>query len=165
MLHHNTQKLTNEVSRPDCIRFAIVPRARGPALIEPEVLMPSQYLDRVLPEASLQPEKRLMLAVLENAVMDYQKYALSTSARGRRLFRECEEWLLQDHDGWVFSFDNICIALRLDADCVREGLQRWRQGMMTLDMAAAAGKRRAFRRIGGHRHRISDRAPWLRHSV
>src|SRR5205814_431054 len=38
----------------------------GPGL-EPETILPSQFFDRFQIDASLQPEKRLMLAVLEDA--------------------------------------------------------------------------------------------------
>ena len=52
--------------------------------LQPEPLVLSQYLDRVVADPTIQPEKRLMLAVLESAVATYQRYALATSRRGRR---------------------------------------------------------------------------------
>jgi hypothetical protein len=60
--------------------------------LEPETVLPSQFFDRFKIDASLQPEKRLMLAVLEDAVGTFQKYAGATSRRSRRLHAEAEEW-------------------------------------------------------------------------
>jgi len=133
----------------------------GRHLFEPEVLLPSQYLDRVVTEPSLQPEKRLMLAVLESAVATYQKYALATSRRGRRLFGESEQWLAEPEDGWVFSFENICTALRLDPDFVRSGLRKWRAEEAAWGSASRRAYRSRFRRVNGRRHRVSGRAAGL----
>ncbi len=36
-------------------------------------------------------EERLMLAVLESAVEDFQKYVLARKLRGKKLFQEAEE--------------------------------------------------------------------------
>jgi hypothetical protein len=47
-------------------------------------------------------EERLMLAVLESAVEDFQKYVLARSACGKKLFREAEEWFL-DKDSEALS--------------------------------------------------------------
>ena len=126
-------------------------------LLQPETLLPSQYLDRVVAEPTIQPEKRLMLAVLESAVATYQKHVLATSRRGRRLFAESEAWVTVAHDGWVFSFENICAALRLDADFVRLGLCRWRDHARARGGAIGVPCRSPFRRVNGRRHRVSSR--------
>lgn len=128
-------------------------------LFEPETLLPSQYLDRVVAEPSLQPEKRLMLAVLENAVATYQRHALATGRRGRRLFGESEEWLVSAECGGVFSFENICGALQLDPECVRAGLRRWRHREQARRRLEGRQYRSPFRRVNGRRHSVSGRAP------
>jgi len=71
-------------------------------------------------------ERRLVLAILEEAVRSYQRYAFATNRRGRRLFWETAEWFDARGDLWVFSFENICHALDLDPDHIRHGLERWR---------------------------------------
>ena len=66
-----------------------VDEVRGPTVgLEPETVLPSQFFDRVHIDASLQPEKRLMLAVLEDGVGTFQKHAGATGRRARRLFAE-----------------------------------------------------------------------------
>ena len=49
------------------------------------------------------------------------------NALGRRLFGETCEWFDSHDNTWIFSFENICYALDLDPDHIREGLTRWRQ--------------------------------------
>ena len=72
-----------------------------------------------------QPECRLLWAVLENAVDTYMKNATATSRRGKRLFREAEEWIMQDDPTWLCSFISICHVLGLDPGYLRLGLRRW----------------------------------------
>jgi len=57
----------------------------GGVELAPETVLPSQFFDRLQVDASLQPEKRLMLAVLEDAVGTFQKYVNVSSRYGRRL--------------------------------------------------------------------------------
>jgi Ni,Fe-hydrogenase III large subunit len=40
-------------------------------------------------------EERLILAVLESAVEDFQKYVLARNVSGKKLFQEAEEWFLE----------------------------------------------------------------------
>ena len=75
----------------------------------------------------IERERRLVLAILEEAVRSYQRYAFATNRRGRRLFGETCEWFDAQHDTWVFSFENICHALDLDPEHIRDGLTRWRR--------------------------------------
>ena len=59
-------------------------------------------------------EKRLMLAVLESATEDFQKYVLSNRKRGKELFQAAEDWILATDDSSFFSFANICEHLHLN---------------------------------------------------
>jgi hypothetical protein len=127
-------------------------RETNAAEFEDETLLPSQYLDRIVADPSLQPEKRLMLAVLENAVAAYQKYALASSRRARRLFGEAAAWLTGPADAGMFSFNGICDALELDPEFVRAGLERWRRRQRGLPAS-----RYPFRRVSGSRHKVEAR--------
>jgi hypothetical protein len=73
----------------------------------------------------LEPHRKLMLAVLEAAVRDFQTYAGSTTARGRRLFMEADAWFASRAID-LFAFETICQAIDVDPDVVRDGLRRWR---------------------------------------
>jgi hypothetical protein len=80
-------------------------------------------------------EERLMLAVLESAVEDFQKYVLARSACGKRLFREAEEWFLEKDSDEPFSFGSICEVLGLHPDHIRKGLLVWKQAKLKTSSA------------------------------
>jgi hypothetical protein len=71
-------------------------------------------------------EKRLMLAVLESATEDFQKYALATDKVGKELFEAAEQWITETGDPSFFSFENICDHLQLDPTYMRQGFLRWK---------------------------------------
>ena len=131
---------------------------------EPETILPSQLLDASHLGAARQPEKRLMLAVLEDAVGTFQKYAGATSRRSRRLHAEAEEWFADQDVTWPFAFRNICQALGLEPEWLRRGLERWRiDQTQTSDSPKVL--RFPFRRVNGRRHSITGRPVGLRKSA
>ena len=71
-------------------------------------------------------EKRLMLALLENAIEDFQKYALANDKARKELFQEAEEWFFATDNDSLFSFENICEYLQLNSNYLRQGLLRWK---------------------------------------
>jgi len=115
---------------------------------------------RDLPDAAgarLQPEKRLLLAVLEAAVSDYQTYATSVSGRGRRLFADAQAWFASTVASGPLAFESICEALELDPSFIRAGLARWRVARENEPRAARTLLHFPFRRVNGARHRVSER--------
>ncbi|HXG52920.1 MAG TPA: hypothetical protein VNN77_16095 [candidate division Zixibacteria bacterium] len=95
---------------------------RSSALFEFDPLSPFEFFQTFKRTSYLQPEKRLVLAVLEDAVLCLRKYSGCPSGKGRRLFQETMEWVLTDDPDWLFSFANVCEALGLDPRYVRRGL-------------------------------------------
>ncbi|MBI4529782.1 MAG: hypothetical protein HY695_38780 [Deltaproteobacteria bacterium] len=75
----------------------------------------------------MEPEKKLMLAILEDAVACLQKYCLASDKRRRGLFRETEEWLMEENNDSIFSFENICETLGFSPQYIRQGLLRWKE--------------------------------------
>ena len=71
-------------------------------------------------------EERLLYAMLENAIEDYQKYVSATDKKGKELFQQAEEWFFATDSGSDFSFENLCDYLSLNACYVRKGLLRWK---------------------------------------
>jgi len=94
--------------------------------LEPETVLPEQFFRR---SGGSSPEQRLMLAVLEEALVDLRRSADRRTLRMRRLADEVEGWFAADDDGWPCSFLRICDALGLDAAAVRTRLVRWRAGV------------------------------------
>lgn len=124
-----------------------------PRLIEPEILVPSQFFDRFRGQSVLEAERRLMVAVLEDAVSCFQKYAGSTRPRGKRLFKEAEDWLLEEDGSWLFSFESICTVLGINPQYFREKLRRWKQQLL----AQPADRRAKVARVrlrAARRHKI-----------
>ena len=80
-----------------------------------------------------------MLAVLEDAVDCYQKFAFTKEQRGREMFAEAEQWLFSSDSSWVFAYESICETLEVNADYVRRGLQEWRERAMITTGFAATG--------------------------
>lgn len=97
------------------------------SLFQPDCLLPVQYFENFCRKVQTEPEKRLMLAVLDNALACFQKHFSSRGGRGLRLFRETEEWIFREDSGRPFSFSNICDVVGFDPQYVRRGLLRWRE--------------------------------------
>ncbi len=100
---------------------------RMPAVFQPEVMLPVQFYDLLRRKHELDGEKLLMFAVLEDGVENYMKHLNSPTRRGYNRFHEAEEWIEREDKKWLFSFDNICEALDIDPDYMRQGLRRWAQ--------------------------------------
>ena len=72
-------------------------------------------------------EEGLMLAVLESATEDFQKYLNAQDRKGKMLFSQAEEWFLEKDSDPLFSFEHICEVLRLQPSYFRKRLLRWKQ--------------------------------------
>jgi hypothetical protein len=96
-------------------------------LFEPDVLLPAQFFAAFRRAGGLERERLLMLAVLEDAIDCYQKFAHARDPRGSQMFDEAREWVSSNDRSWLFSFENICDTLEINADYVRRGLREWRE--------------------------------------
>lgn len=99
---------------------------RSFGLFEPDALLPAQFYAAFRGGSAVRGEKRLMLAVLEDALDCYQKYAFARDGHGRQLFDEACEWIGSEGRDWFFSFENICETLEINPEYLRRGLDRWR---------------------------------------
>ena len=99
------------------------------SLFQPDTILSQQYF-ATLRSKRLEPEKRLMLAVLEDAAACFQRYILPRNSRERTLFKETEDWVRDKNDTYLFSFENISEVLEINPKYVREGLLRWKQKMV-----------------------------------
>lgn len=119
------------------------------SLFQPDPLIAAQYFATLKRKAHLEPERELMLAVLEDAVHCFKNYFLSTRPRWRSLFRDTEEWLFcREENDWPFSYDNVCGILGIDPDYLRRGLRRWEAEMRGAGSAvpSAAGPKACGKR-------------------
>jgi hypothetical protein len=81
-----------------------------------------QYLDSVRRSEHLEPEKALLVAILEDAIHTYRKYRTTRERAGKERFREAEEWIMGGGNDWIFSFHNVCELLGVNPDHVRRGV-------------------------------------------
>jgi hypothetical protein len=73
-----------------------------------------------------EPEEKLMVEVLDDAIACFQKYAFARDRKRKLLFQEAEEWLQETSHDWPFSFVNVCEILELAPDYLRRGLAEWK---------------------------------------
>jgi hypothetical protein len=114
--------------------------------LDPETLLPVQFAD----QRTKQGEKRLMLAVLEKAIGTLQRNLHAKTSRGRRQFREAEEWIVSPDTSWMFSFETICHTLGLDPEYLRGGLERMKERR-----PASWARVYRFRRVNGRRTSVA----------
>ncbi|MBI5506392.1 MAG: hypothetical protein HY899_16485 [Deltaproteobacteria bacterium] len=105
-----------------------------------------------LAETSKEPENRLMLAVLEEALVTFQRGLTSPVPQRRKRFFEVDRWVTSPDTDWPFSFENICTTLRIDPDYIRAGLVRLKRQAFARSTAIRGRKLR--------RERIYDRRAW-----
>jgi hypothetical protein len=96
-------------------------------LFQPDTLLPSQYFDRIRRRASADGERRLMVAILEDAVDVYRTQAGARDRKRRQVFEDAEAWIESADKSWIFSYENICDVLSIDAGYLRKGLRAWKQ--------------------------------------
>jgi hypothetical protein len=99
---------------------------RLPGLFEPDTLLPVQYFEAMRKKHLLEGEKRLILSVLEDAIECFMKCIDASTSKGQRLFRDADEWIAHEDKRWVFSFDNVCDMLDINAEYMRMGLRKWK---------------------------------------
>ncbi len=101
---------------------------------QPDLILPTQFFAlRRHPPA--QGERRLVLAILEDAINCFQTYIFASRNRNRRLFREAESWLMSENEE-PFSYEHVCAILGLEPTYVRSGLQRWYEKQLARDLVS-----------------------------
>lgn len=97
------------------------------ALFHADILAPAEYFEICRRKTEVEPETRLMLAVLVDAIAVYQDYISQRRRVKKSRFQEAEEWITAENRDWPFSFENICEALGFNPQYIRFGLQRWKE--------------------------------------
>ena len=103
-------------------------------------LLPEQFAETTRALEVAEPERRLLLAVLCDAIVVYQRRVVG--AGGTRLApNEAERWILSDDRRWLFSFVNVCDALGIAHEPLRRALVAWRWSVATASRSPAARRR------------------------
>jgi hypothetical protein len=97
------------------------------SLFQPDVLLAEQYIENFRRKTPLEPEKALLLAVLEDGVRCFQDNIFPRNRKKQMLFEEAEAWLFSDESNEIFSFASICALLGFDPSYIRRGLRQWQE--------------------------------------
>lgn len=94
---------------------------------QPDVLCTHDYLHVYQGKPSDTPERRLMAAVLRDAIDCYLRDCCAVNRHKKRSYREAEEWFFSGDDHGVFSLYNVCGILNLDPGYIRRSLLRYKE--------------------------------------
>jgi hypothetical protein len=96
----------------------------------------------------LSPERDLMVAVLEEALADYQRCWKARDKKGMERFADAQAWILESDSEWIFSFINCCEALGIEPGYLRQGLVRWKRTKLSrIEVASVARRQKAPKRL------------------
>ena len=113
-------------------------------IFQPDILIDAQFQATQRRRFQLEPERVLMLAVLQDAVGCFQEHAGAKCKRKQEMHSDAEEWIASTDRSYLFSFENICEALGFDPEYMRHGLARWkrttRKGQGEKDMSVSAAR-------------------------
>ena len=76
------------------------------------------YRETLLRSRSVEPERKLMIAILKDAFLKYKKHRRSYD----RVFRDASQWFFESNVDHVFSFEHICWILGLSSNRIRRHL-------------------------------------------
>jgi hypothetical protein len=110
--------------------------------LQSDAILPVQFHPARRGTSDTEPVRRLMFAILVDAVRCFQANVSARAAFRRRLFWEARLWIFSEKGGGPFSFDTVCDALDVDPRGLRRWLLDWRE-----------------KRLGGGKVRVIRRAP------
>lgn len=118
---------------------------------EPDVLTAHEFFRVFRQKGQMNPEERLMFAVLTDAIECFQKYLDASSGRCRALFNDADAWIQCRDSLSPFSFEHICSVLNISPNYLRSGLARWRTAR-----ACDRLRRRRIREPLRYRYRVKN---------
>jgi hypothetical protein len=122
--------------------------SEGSSVFAPSILTPEQFYDERRDDSVMRPIKRLMLAVLEDALRCLQKHAEAKSGARRLMYWEAEQWLCNERGNALFSFSMVCETLGIEPEYLRSGLLEWRKMQPRGDIGQRVARRSPVVRNG-----------------
>ena len=92
-----------------------------------EVLLPVQFHDGRHGATTVEPLRRLMVAILLDAIRCVQTKVDARQPAGRQDCADARSWIFSDDDRAVLSFKAVCDALDIDANAIRKYLVQWEE--------------------------------------
>lgn len=93
-------------------------------ILEPDIFLPSQFYGSGGLSRQLEGKKRLMIAILKDAVECLEKYRDARNGSARINYQNAIEWVEDTSTDSLYSFNNICDLLGFDPAYLRETLLR-----------------------------------------
>jgi hypothetical protein len=117
-------------------------------------IMPVQYYANLASSRVPTGERKLLFAVLEDALRCYVLGKSRHSPAHRAEFLEARYWFLEKSSAGVFSFESVCAILDIDPNCVRVKLDFLEPADMPLQhfcnrRRLSGGKSKASRDVSG----------------
>src|SRR5215475_13269981 len=117
-------------------------------LFEPDTLLPTQFYAMFKNSQYREPERRLMVAILEDAVSCLSTDLHRCNLKQRKQYEEAKAWVAADDESeWIFSFKNICEVLGMNPNYLRHGLIRPLTSNRGRNNSAIVTTRRASRNL------------------
>jgi hypothetical protein len=88
-------------------------------------VLPAQYFDYRQKKKQVEGERRLLVAVLEEAIRSYLATRKCRTARQRQTFAQLRRWFYASERGLpqaTLSFESVCDFLDINADVIRKRL-------------------------------------------
>ena len=89
---------------------------------QPDVLCMHEYLHVYQCRPAETPERRLLAAVLRDAIDCYLRDCCAKNRHRKRSFREAEEWFFGSSPDGIFSLESVCGILNIDPGYIRRSL-------------------------------------------
>ena len=118
------------------------------SIFVPDIVTPQQFYDQRRDDSAIAPVKRLMMAILEDALRCFQNNADAHSGPRKRLFVEAEQWLCTDRGDGPFSFETVCETLGIEPQYLRSGLREWRDQQLAGNSTRRLARRSPVVRSG-----------------
>lgn len=93
------------------------------SLLQPECLLPTQYNGLVRKRPPEAGERRLLLAVLKDALRTYLKSMDGRTANARRDFEETGFWFYAPNQEGLFAYEHLCETLGIHPEPLRQWLR------------------------------------------
>jgi len=117
-------------------------------LFEPDTILPTQFYSLFKNSQYREPERRLMVAILEDAVSCLSADQRRCNLKQRKQYEEAKAWVTADEESeWIFSFKNICEVLGMNPSYLRRGLIPPVTGSRTRSSSAMVTTRRPSRNL------------------
>ncbi|NBW41273.1 hypothetical protein EBR25_09795 [bacterium] len=68
------------------------------------------------------PERTLMSAILFDGIQAYMNFICADTDRDQKKYEEAVRWVSREDHEYIFSFNNVCEGLGINAEYLRTGL-------------------------------------------